>query len=105
MIASRKAKGLQSVVSSALYQIPIPDNLQARTYGKLFEHLSKENIIPLGILRGVFSNMSSGAKGNKMPYVYTNPHKDTELFTCDRVFVLSPRILTNSKDTIKVSDC
>lgn len=37
--------------------------------------------------------MSFGAKGNKMPYVYTNPHKDTELFTCDRVFVLSPKIL------------
>jgi hypothetical protein len=24
-----------------------------------------------------------------MPYVYTNPQKDTEIFSCDRVFVLS----------------
>jgi hypothetical protein len=109
LISSRKPKekSLQSVACSALYQISIPDTLTTRTYGKLFELLTQENILPLGILRGVFSNMSSGAKGNKMPYVYTNPHKDTELFTCDRVFVLSPRSpeskKTSSKAPTKVS--
>lgn len=104
LIASRRPKvGLQAVAGSSLYQIHIPDTIQPRTYGKLVEYYAKDNILPLGILRGVFSNMSSGAKGNKMCYVYTNPHKDTELFTCDRVFVLSPRVLNESKVPMKVS--
>ena len=46
-------------------------------------------MIPLGLLRGVFSNTNTGPKSNKMPFVFTNPPKDTELFSCDKVFVLS----------------
>jgi hypothetical protein len=89
------------VQASSLYQIPIPDGLSSATYGVLFSHLAQSGILPLGLLRGVFPNMSNGAKGNKMSYVYTNPHKTTELFTCDKVFVLSPTCSTTSK-TIKV---
>jgi hypothetical protein len=78
-----------SMPSSSLYQISIPDGLESRTYGSLYRLLSRRKQIPLGILRGVFSNTKSGPKANKMPYVFTNPPKDTELFTCDKVFVLS----------------
>jgi hypothetical protein len=78
-----------TMLSSSLYQISIPDGLESRTYGALYRLLSRRKQIPLGILRGVFSNTKSGPKANKMPYVFTNPPKDTELFTCDKVFVLS----------------
>jgi hypothetical protein len=98
----RPKDGLQAVTPSALYQIPIPDNLESRTYGALFKALCADGILPLGLLRGVFSNMSMGAKGNKMSYVYTNPHRDTELFTCDRVFVLSAKVLPEKKASPKV---
>ena len=77
------------MLSSMLYQIPLPDGLESRTYGSLYRLLSRRKQIPLGILRGVFANTKSGPKSNKMPYVFTNPPKDTELFTCDKVFVLS----------------
>jgi hypothetical protein len=86
---SNNAINYSSIVSSSLYQISIPDGLESRTYGALYRLLSRRNQIPLGILRGVFSNTKSGPKANKMPYVFTNPPKDTELFTCDKIFVLS----------------
>jgi len=34
--------------------------------------------------------MHLGPRGNKLPYVYTNPSKESELFRCDKVFVLCP---------------
>lgn len=74
---------------SSLYQIPLPEGLDSRTYGALYTLLAKRKMIPLGILRGVFANTKSGPKANVMPYVFTNPPKDTELFSCDKVFVLS----------------
>mmetsp|Transcript_23872 Transcript_23872/g.35024 ORF Transcript_23872/g.35024 Transcript_23872/m.35024 type:complete len:1148 (-) Transcript_23872:179-3622(-) len=102
LLANKRPKvGIQAVTGSALYQIPIPDNLESKTYGSLFKHLCKDGILPLGLLRGVFTNMSMGAKSNKMSYVFTNPSKDTELFTCDRVFVLSQKVLTSSKSTAR----
>lgn len=78
-----------TMANSSLYQISIPDGLESRTYGALYRLLSRRKQIPLGILRGVFSNTKSGPKANKMPYVFTNPPKDTELFSCDKVFILS----------------
>ena len=102
LLSNKRPKvGIQAISGSALYQIPIPDNLETKTYGSLFKHLCKDNVIPLGLLRGVFANMSMGAKSNKMAYVFTNPPKDTELFTCDRVFVLSQKVLTSSKNSTK----
>lgn len=80
---------LLKVESSCLYQMSIPENLESKTYGALYHHLSQQGIIPLGLLRGVLPNINIGRKNNKLPYVYTNPSKDTELYTCDRVFVLS----------------
>jgi ribosomal protein L15 len=80
---------LRGLVGSSLYQIPLPDSLPSRTYGALYTLLAKRKQIPLGILRGVFSNTKSGPKANIMPYVFTNPPKDTELFSCDKIFILS----------------
>jgi hypothetical protein len=66
------------------------------------KHLAQDNILPVGILRGVFSNMNIGPKSNKMPYVFTNPPADTEIYSAiDRVFVLSQKVLT-SQDSVDV---
>ena len=101
----RRLKGLAAVESSSLYQIPIPDGLESRTYGALFKFLSNQGVIPIGLFRGVFPQMKVGPKSNKMSYVYTNPSKDTELFSCDRVFVLSPSVVVNGKSIVKVNYC
>ena len=97
----RKIRGLAAVKSSSLYQIAIPDGLESRTYGALFRHLAQTGVIPIGLFRGVFPQMKVGSKNNKMSYVYTNPTKDTELFSCDKVFVLSP--IPMNKLTSKVN--
>jgi len=97
----RPKAGIQSIVGSSLYQIPIPDNIEEKTYGGVFNALAKEGILPIGLLRGVFNNMNIGPKANKMSYVYTNPSSATEVFSCDRVFVLSQKVLSGSKSTIK----
>ncbi len=78
------------IKTGSLIQIPVPDGLESRTYGSLYKFLSQRDIIPLGLYRGVFPHMKLGPKANKMSYVFTNPAKDTELFSCDRIFVLSP---------------
>ena len=62
--------------------------------------MAKTGTIPIGLFRGVFPQMKVGPKQNKMSYVYTNPTKDTELFSCDKVFVLTPHIVGSK---IKVS--
>jgi hypothetical protein len=80
---------LLKLESSCLYQMSIPENLDPKTYGALYHHLSLQGIIPLGLLRGIIPSLNMGRKSNKLPYVYTNPSKDTELYTCDKVFVLS----------------
>jgi hypothetical protein len=97
----KKPRGLAAAPSSTLYQMAIPDGLESRTYGALFRFLSREGQVPLGLFRGVFPQMKVGSKNNKMSYVYTNPTKDTELFSCDRVFVLSP--VSVLKTNLKVS--
>ena len=89
-LGKKAQKGLSAVVSSTLYQLPIPEGLESRTYGALYRFLSKTGVIPVGLYRGVFPQMKVEPKHNKMSYVYTNPPKDTELFSCDKVFVLSP---------------
>lgn len=96
--AAAEAKGL---IGSSLYQIPLPEKLETRTYGALFSHLvKKKKQIPLGLLRGVFNNTKSGPKGNSLPYVFTNPPKDTELFSCDRIFVLSQTPVKITRATV-----
>ena len=101
---SRGMTKLLKVESSCLYQMNIPENLEKKTYGELYKLLSTQGIIPLGLFRGIFSNISIGPKANKMPYVFTNPPKTAEVYSCDKVFVLSlkPEKL-NSKLDVKVN--
>ena len=97
-------KGVAAVVGSTLYQIEMPE-LANRTYGSLFKHLAADGIIPIGLYRGVFPHMNIGPKQNKACYVYTNPAKDTELFSCDKVYVLSPKpLIKSSKKGIKMAE-
>lgn len=103
-LESQKFYNVRGLHSSSLYQIPLPEELESRTYGALFRLLSKRKQLPLGILRGVFSDTKYGPKANRMPYVFTNPDKDTELFNCDRVFILSQtpvKISRIVKDEVK----
>ena len=46
-----------------------------------------------------------GPKGNKLPYVFTNPPSDTELFSCDRVFVLSQTPLPIVSTSPSLTQC
>lgn len=85
MIKSR----LNSIKGSCLYQISLPEGLAGKTYGALYQHLATLGMVPLGLFRGTFANMNMGPKANRMPYVFTNPSKETELYSCDRVFVLA----------------
>ena len=97
-------KRIKDIQGSCLYQMSIPESFTEHTYGKLFKELSVQGIIPLGILRGTFSGMNMGPKANRAPYVYTNPDKETELFKCDKIFVLSPKPLqADGKLDLKVS--
>jgi hypothetical protein len=96
-------KRIKDIQGSCLYQMAIPENFNEKTYGKLFQKLSTQGIIPLGILRGTFHGLSVGPKANRAPYVYTNPDKDVELFKCDKIFVLSTKPLqADSKLDLKV---
>ena len=88
--SKKKNSKLQGIVSSYLYQIGIPEDAARRTFGYMYKKLSKdENMIPIAIYRGTLPSMKAGPQGNKMPYVVTNPHQDIELFSCDKLFVLS----------------
>jgi hypothetical protein len=78
---------INSVESSSLHQMSIPDGLSTMTYGAMFQHFSNHHVLPVGLLRGV--SHTNKAKGNKMEYVVANPAPDTELETTDKVFVLS----------------
>jgi hypothetical protein len=98
---------LKSIVGSCLYLISIPDALgqggNKRIYGNLYRLLARENKIPLGLLRGTFSHMAVGPKANRMPYVFTNPDHNSEVFACDRVFVLSMDALQANRLQVKVN--
>lgn len=96
----KKKTSLQKISSSCLYQIPIPA-LETRTYGSLVQHLCSQGIIPVALYRGVYSSTNLGPRKNSMPYTFTNPQSETEIFSCDQVFVLSrsPQELRNSKSS------
>lgn len=52
----------------------------------MFEYLSKyQNIIPLALYR------QGGVKGNKLPYVVTNPDPETVISDKDVLFILSQK--------------
>ena len=85
-----KDKTISKIQGSNLYQIPVPFEFEGKSYGKLFNYLTQEkSVIPIGILRGTFTHLKMGPKFNRMPYVFTNPSKDVELYSCDSVYILS----------------
>ena len=97
-------RGVGAIQGSTLYQINMPE-LGNRTYGHLFKHLTAQGIIPIGLYRGIFPHMQIGPKQNKSSYCYCNPTKDTELFSCDKVFVLSPKpLLVSSKKNVMLAE-
>jgi hypothetical protein len=102
--AAAPKKGVAAIVGSSLYQMKLPESESMRTYGELFKSLTAQGIVPLGLYRGVFKNMQVGPKQNKLPYVFTNPPKETELFSCDRVFVLSQKPIMGKRTLTKRTD-
>jgi len=69
--------------SSQVFQISMPSEFWNKKYGYLFRGLAENGVIALGLLR---SHKKSGCT---LPYVYTNPEKETELYQTDKIFVLS----------------
>lgn len=93
---------LDAVSGSNLYQMPIPRELnRSATYGDLFKMLAGKGILMLGLYRGVPPIINRGERMNVMPYVFTNPPPDTELFPCDRVFVLSTKPIPSQSMSIQ----
>lgn len=93
--------GLKAITGSSLYQIAIPNKFHNHTYGQLFDHYSKDNCLCIALLRGLQEGTSIGPTANRQPYVFTNPPLNTYVYRWDRVFVLSPKVLTSTNSTIK----
>jgi hypothetical protein len=103
LLLHKARRKLLRIPNSCLYQISIPDTLDPKnyTYGALYQLLAGQGVIPLGILRGTTS-MGMGRNANRLPYVFTNPPKETPLYACDSIFVLSTKPeKVNSKTEIK----
>lgn len=83
------ATAFRNCVGSSLYLMSVPESLAKKSYGALFQYLTQQDQIPLGLLREIFPHLGMGPKSNSMPYVYTNPDKNTSVFVCDKIFVLS----------------
>jgi len=86
---------LASLKGSTLYQARIPDKYINKHYGSLFQDFSSRGIIPLGLYRGVNKHIHIGRRMNRVPFVYTNPAKNTEIFVGDKVFILAPKQITS----------
>jgi len=91
-----------AIVGSSLYQISLPAEFDQKPYGTLMEYLTSKNILPLGLLRGGDRD-GQGCQEDFMPFVFTNPDKDTKLHLCDRVFCLSLQ-REEVAETIQVKD-
>lgn len=103
LLLHKSRRKLLKIPNSCLYQISIPENLEKKTYGALFQLLAAQGVIPLGIYRGVLS-MGIGPKANRMPYVFTNPPQETELYACDLIFVLSTKTERANNSKLEIKD-
>lgn len=97
-LATLKLKGLDAVVASSLYQVPVPAGYAGKQYGEIFRHFSAQGIICLAVYRGLAGNTN---RLNTMSYVFTNPEDTVEVLECDKIFVLSPKPLL-ATSTLKV---
>lgn len=82
---------LKTMQGSCFYSIKVNESMVRKPYIQVYQELSLKGIIPLAVLRGTqpHSIMNIGPLGNRLPYVYTNPHSESRLFLCDHLFVLS----------------
>lgn len=90
-MSDRNIASVFDIRGSSLYQIDVPDGYVGRSYFSLVKHLAKENMLPIALYRGVVPQLTLGRLMNHLPYVYTNPKKDAEIFFGDKVFVLAPK--------------
>jgi len=65
--------------------------LRSPSYGNVFEHLLGHGQLALALYRGINAHAKIGIKANTMSYVYTNPCRETDVTSCDMVFVLSSK--------------
>jgi hypothetical protein len=73
-----------------------------KTYGQLFDFYAKDDNICIALLRGLAEGTTIGPALNRLPYVYTNPPVNAVVYHWDRVFVLSQKVLTSTKASMKV---
>jgi len=86
-----------TVTDSHLFLVPVPKRLWGKSYRELFRDFVESNdMLPLGLKRGMSEKLKVGPNGNRMPYVFTNCTPDTITFKEDSVFVLSPKEPENS---------
>eukprot|EP01064_Diplonema_japonicum_P001559 TRINITY_DN11028_c0_g1_i1.p1 TRINITY_DN11028_c0_g1~~TRINITY_DN11028_c0_g1_i1.p1 ORF type:complete len:1457 (+),score=340.47 TRINITY_DN11028_c0_g1_i1:79-4449(+) len=83
-IVEQFMQGSLNQYGSFLGSVPVPDILVGSTYGELFYSMSlKSEMIPLGLYRAPGADSKS-----PLPYVYTNPPKNTVVKANDHVYVL-----------------
>jgi hypothetical protein len=86
---------LSSMALSNLYQVTMTDQLlgglRSPSYGNVFDYLLANGQLALALYRGVNVHAKIGIKANTMAYVYTNPCRETDVASCDMVFVLSSK--------------
>ena len=69
---------------------PVPARFHGKSYIQLFQHLiTKEMAIPLGLYR---SSPWGVARGEKLPYVITNPTADLLCQADDFVYTLDSKV-------------
>lgn len=93
IMIKKKNDYLASINCSSLYQLSPPSHLD--TYGAVFNHFADQGIIAFGIFRERIGNQDE----REMNFVFTNPSKDTNMFSSDKIFVLSPKLIQNKNMT------
>jgi hypothetical protein len=81
-----------AAIDSQLFLIGIPSKYHSKTYFELFSYLVGYGMVPMGLQRGVMKKLKIGRQGNILPYVLTNPKKDTLLSKDDAVYVLAQAV-------------
>lgn len=74
---------------SNMYELHLKQ-CERKTYGFFLSGLAKLGILPFAIRRGILQKLKFGMKGNKMPYVLTNPPADTAVYRVDSLLCFAP---------------
>ncbi len=73
---------------SVLIQISVPDDYIGKHYSEMVHQLLSDNRVAIGLYRDPDGQAKIGGGFNRLPYVVTNPSKDTILTCNDMVFIL-----------------